>query len=242
MSKRREIEAQRREKERRQTTTLLVVIGVVAVVLIGSAVVISVSQNQQQASQPVMVSTKSPPVNAEENGRAWGPADAPIKVQEFIDYQCPSCGVQATQYEQGIIDAFANTGKVRYEIHNLSFIGPESRDAAFAALCSAEQNKFWDMHATIFANLQGENQGALNSGRLRQMAEKLGLDMTAYDQCVSSAKHDATLKADDALASELGVNSTPSFVVNGKLYTGIRTAEDLRRIFAEVAPDVSLGQ
>jgi protein-disulfide isomerase len=242
MSKRRENEARRREQERRQTTLLLTVIGVIAVVLIGGAVIVSVSQGQQQASQPVAVSSNAPPTNAEANGRAWGQADAPIKVMEFIDYQCPSCGVQATQYEQGIIDAFADTGKVRYEIHSLSFIGPESRDAAFAALCAAEQSKFWEMHGTIFANQQGENQGTLAAGRLRQMAEKLGLDMTAYDQCVSSGKHDETLKADDGLASEYGVNSTPSFVVNGKVYSGIRTAEDLRRIFAEVAPEVSLNQ
>lgn len=241
MSKRRELIERRREQQRKQTLTLLVVIGAIAVLLIGGAIVLSVAQSQSSAT-PVTVATKTPPASAEPNSRAWGPADAPIQVLEFIDYQCPACGVQARQYEQGIIDAFAATGKVRYEVHSLTFVGPESRGAAIAALCAMDQNRFWDMHLSIFTNQSGENQGALSAGRLREMADKLGLDMTAYDQCAGSGKFDQTLKDDDALASQFGVNSTPSFVVNGKVYSGIRSADDLRRIFAELAPQVDLTQ
>jgi protein-disulfide isomerase len=240
MSKRRDLIERRKAQERRQTMILLAVIGAVAVLVIGGAVALSLSQSQQRASQPVVMANHPAPPNAEANSRAWGPADAPIKVQEFIDYQCPSCGIQNTKYEQGIIDAFAATGLVRYEIHSMAFIGQESVDAAIASLCAADQDRFWNMHNSIFANQKGENQGALDKGRLRMIAEQAGLDMGAYDQCASSGKHQATLEADDALAQQLGVSSTPSFVVNGKLYSGIRTAEDLRRIFAEVAPGVTL--
>jgi protein-disulfide isomerase len=240
MSKRRDLAERRKAQERRQTMILLAVIGAVAVLAIGGAVALSVSRNQQAASRPVTVSNHPAPPNAEANGRAWGPAGAPITVLEFIDYQCPSCGVQNTKYEQGIIDAFASTGQVRYEIHSMAFIGQESVDAAIASLCAADQNRFWDMHNSIFANQEGENQGALGKAQLREIAALAGLDMSAYDQCVSSGKHQATLAADDALANQLGVSSTPSFVVNGKLYSGIRTAEDLRRIFAEAAPGVTI--
>jgi len=241
MSKRRELIERRREQERKQTVTLLAVIGVIAVLLIGGAIALSVAQSQSSAT-PVAVATKAPPANVEPNSRAWGPADAPIKVLEFIDYQCPACGVQARQYEQGIIDAFAATSKVRYEVHSLTFVGPESRNAAIASLCAMDQNRFWDMHISTFVNQSGENQGALSAGRLREIAEKLGLDMAAYDQCVGSGKFDQTLKDDSALANQYGVNSTPSFVVNGKVYSGIRTADDLRRIFAELAPQIDLSQ
>jgi protein-disulfide isomerase len=241
MSKRRELIERRREQERKQTVTLLAVIGAIAVLLIGGAIALSVAQSQSSAT-PVAVATKAPPANAEPNSRAWGPADAPIQVLEFIDYQCPACGVQARQYEQGIIDAFAATGKVRYEVHSLTFVGPESRNAAIASLCAMDQNRFWDMHISIFVNQSGENQGALSAGRLREMAEKLGLEMAAFDQCVSSGKFDQTLKDDTALANQHGVNSTPSMVINGTTYSGIRTADDLRRIFAELAPQIDLTQ
>ena len=241
MSKRRELIERRQEQQRRQTLILLAVIGAVAIIVIGGAVAISIAQNQA-STVPVVVATKAAPANAEANARAWGPADAPIKILEFIDFQCPSCGVQARQYEQGIIDAFAQTGKVRYEVHSLSFLGQESREAAIASLCAMEQDRYWDMHNSIFANQSGENEGALTADRLRQLAEKLGLDMNAYNQCAGSGKHDETLRADDALANQYGVSSTPSFVVNGKVMAGIRTADDLRQVFAEVAPDVNLTQ
>lgn len=241
MSKRRELIERRREQERRQTLTLLAVIGGIAVLLIGGAIALSVAQNQGSAT-PAAVATKAPPASAEPNSRAWGPADAPITVLEFIDYQCPACGVQARQYEQGIIDAFAATGKVRYEVHSLTFVGPESRNAAIASLCAMDQNRFWDMHLSIFVNQSGENRGALSAGRLREMAEKLGLDMAAYDQCVNSGKFDQTLRDDAALADQHGVNSTPSFVINGQVFSGIRTADDLRQLFAQVAPQVDLTQ
>ncbi len=239
MSKRRELIERRREQQRKQTLTLLVVIAGIAVLLIGGAIVLSVTQSQSLAA-PVTVATKAPPANAEPNSRAWGPADAPIQVLEFIDYQCPACGIQARQYEQRIIDDFAATGKVRYEVHSLTFVGPESRNAAVASLCAMDQNRFWEMHASIFANQSGENQGALSAGRLRDMAEKLGLDMAAYDQCVGSSKFDQTLREDSALANQYGVNSTPSFVINGQVFSGIRTADDLRQLFTQIAPQVDL--
>lgn len=241
MSKRRELIERRREQERRQTLTLLAVIAGIAVLVIGGAIALSVAQNQTSAA-PAAVATKAPPANAEPNSRAWGPADAPITVLEFIDYQCPACGIQARQYEQGIIDAFAATGKVRYEVHSLTFVGPESRNAAIASLCAMDQNRFWDMHLSIFVNQSGENRGALSAGRLREMAEKLGLDMAAYDQCVNSGKFDQTLRDDAALATQYGVNSTPSFVINGQAFSGIRTADDLRQLFAQVAPQVDLSR
>ncbi|MCS7060858.1 MAG: DsbA family protein [Anaerolineae bacterium] len=241
MSKRRELIERRRQQERKRTLTLLAVIGGVAVLLIGGAIVLSVVQTQSSAT-PVVITTKTPPANAEPNTRAWGPADAPIRVLEFIDYQCPACGVQARQYEQGIIDAFAATGKVRYEVRSLAFVGPESRNAAVASLCAMDQNRFWDMHISIFTNQAGENRGSLSAGRLREMAEKLGLDMAAYDQCVGSGKFDQTLKDDAALANQYGVNSTPSFVINGTVYSGIRTADDLRQLFAQIAPNVDLSR
>lgn len=241
MSKRRDLIERRQQEQRKQTMVLLVVIVAVALVIVGGAIAVTVTQNQPKVV-PINTSSKPLPPNAEANGRAWGPADAPIKVLEFVDYQCPSCGVQSNTYEAGIISTLANTGKVRYEIHLLAFIGPESKDAAVAALCAAEQDKFWPMHNTLFANQQGENQNGFSQDRLRQIAQTAGLDMTAYNQCASSGKFDTTLSADDDLSKQYGINSTPSFVVNGKLYPGIRSVTDLTKIAAELAPDVKLGQ
>ncbi|MDT9071462.1 thioredoxin domain-containing protein, partial [Escherichia coli] len=78
-------------------------------------------------------SVKPLPPNAAANAIAWGPEDAPIKVEEYLDYQCPACGQFAKNFEAGIIDAFAASGKVRYEVKFMPFLedrvgGRESRD------------------------------------------------------------------------------------------------------------------
>lgn len=248
MSKRRELAHLHQERERRQTRIALAIIGAMSILILGGAILISLGDRREPGSrdtaalEPVVVTTKLTPPNAEVNGRAWGPKDAPIKVEEFIDYQCPACGAYARDLEAGVVEAFAATGKVRYEIHNFQFKGAESRRAAEAAYCAAEQDKFWRMHATIFANqppTHGEDDtGAFSDERLKEMAAKLELDTSKFNECFDSRKYEAQVKTDYDRAVGLGLQSTPTFVINGKPYPGAKSADDLRSIFAQVAPEV----
>jgi protein-disulfide isomerase len=233
MSKRRELVERRREKERRQTLIILGIIAVIAVVLVGGAIILS-----NKPETPVAASTAPLPPTAEANARAWGPADAPIKVVEWLDYQCPACGAYNRSFEAGVIEAFANTGKVRYEVHSISFIGAESIDAAQAALCAVDQNKFWQMHDALFANQQGENQGGFTKARLKTIAAAAGLDTGTFNSCLDSGKYLSMANQEHDDAVKLGVQQTPSFIVNGKLYPGTMSADDFKKLFAQIAPDV----
>jgi protein-disulfide isomerase len=194
-------------------------------------------------SGTIVVTPGPPPPRADRDGRAWGPPDAPIRVLKFVDYQCPTCGLYSSEHDQGIVDAFAATGKVRYEARLLTFIGRESFDAALASLCAAEQDAFWPMHRSLFLNqpFDGrENAGVFTRARLLDMATQLGLDTNALGTCLDSGRHQAQLDQDRAEALEYGVSRVPALVVNGRVYPRARSAEDLRRIFAEVAPGVKL--
>lgn len=244
MANKREVEAQRARQRRQQGLTTAVVIAVMAVFIIGGAVVLSQASQPQAASlPPIKVVQKLTPPNAVPNGRAWGPQDAPIKVEEFLDYQCPACAAFSRDAEAGVIEAFAETGKVRFESNNFQFKGNESRRAGEAALCAADQNQFWSMNATIFANqpiVHGEDDlGYFSDARLKEMAQGLGLDMIQFSQCLDSRTYEAQVQADFARAEQLGLQQTPTFVINGKPYPGVLTVEDFKRIFAEVAPDVT---
>ncbi len=240
MSKRRELIEQQRKQRRKQVTVALAIIAAFAMILIGGAVILNAVSS---APHPITVVNNPAPPNAEKNGRAWGPKDAPIQVIAFVDSQCPGCALYTARYEPGVIDAFARTGKVRYEVHALTFIGPESVDAAMASLCAMDQDKYWQMHDTIFANQWlGENSGNFSRATLQEMASRLGLDTGSFNTCMDSSKYNGTISQDAADASQFGVNQTPTFIVNGKRFTGAQNADDFRRIFAQVVPEVTFTQ
>ena len=183
------------------------------------------------------------PANAEHNGRAWGPPDAPIKVLKFVDFQCPTCAKYAAEYEPAIVDAFAATGKVRFEIRILTFIGPESYNAGLAGLCAADQNAFWPMYHLLFESqpFERENTGQFSVAYLQGLAAQLRLDAQVFSRCMDSAEHKAQLHQDAAEAQQFGVGRVPAVVINGKLYDDARNVDDFRRIFAQIAPTVRLS-
>jgi protein-disulfide isomerase len=240
MSKRRELIERRQAQQRKQAIIALAVIGAIAVLLIGGAIALNARDASTAASGPALVTATQPvPPNADNATRAWGPADAPIKVQEYLDYQCPACGNFASKYEQGVVDAFAKSGKVRWESRSMSFIGQDSVNAAKAALCAMDQGKFWDMHHTLFANqTMGENAGEYSNSRVKDMAAQIGLDTNTFNSCYDSTKYDDQITQDRDQGDKAGVQQTPTFVVNGKVYVGVQSATDFKRIFAEVAPEV----
>ena len=152
---------------------------------------------------------------------SMGDPNAPVKIVEFSDYQCPFCERFSTDTEPSLIESYISTGKVHFTYRstgnwvsqNINSGLTESEDAAEAAYCAGDQGKYWEMHDMIFANVLGEDVGSFTDRRLSAIAEKTGLDMTQYEDCYSSNKYrDEVVKdGQDALAA--GVQGTPSFVL-----------------------------
>lgn len=241
--------SRKRQSRTRQRLTWMIGLGtLLALLVLTSVASIGRNSTEQRIARnlgPVVVSEHGVPPNAEPNGRAWGPADAPIQVIEYADYECESCGYFARTYEAEVVEAFAATGKVRFAIRNAPFHGEGSRNAAAAAYCAAEQNAFWPMHDTMFLNqptVHDTGPQVFSAARLNEMAARLGLDSGAFGQCLSSGKYAAQVEADEAEIERIGVTGTPTFVINGRMYPALLSTDDLRRIFAEVAPEVDLAQ
>ncbi|MGC8856790.1 MAG: DsbA family protein [Anaerolineae bacterium] len=153
-----------------------------------------------------------------------GDPNAPIKIEEFSDFQCPYCQRFYLQTEEQLISTYVATGKVYFVYRSFGeFIGPESRAAAEAAYCAGDQNKFWEMHDLLFTNHTGENVGDFTNRRLQAFGEKIGLDMRAFGDCLSSGKYSSRVDQDFADGRAAGVKATPSFVltytVNGQTVT-----------------------
>ena len=91
-----------------------------------------------------------------------GNANAPVKIVEFADFQCPFCEQWFSQVEPQIIDKYVNTGKVSFQFQNYAFLGPDSNTAAEAAYCANDQGKFWEDYRFMYKN-QGQEQSGWSS-------------------------------------------------------------------------------
>lgn len=158
------------------------------------------------------------------NGTAMGDPNAPVKVEEFADFQCPSCGGFTRDLEPQIVKDYVATGKVYFKFIPFSFIGPESKAAAEAAYCASDQGKFWEYHDLVLNDQRGENQGWYSSARLLGYASdaKLGLNITDFKTCFESGKYKQKVLDDIEYSKKNNINSTPSFIVNGQLTDMVR--------------------
>ncbi|OZC01638.1 DsbA family protein [Rubricoccus marinus] len=156
---------------------------------------------------------------------ARGPADAPVTIVEFSDFQCPYCSRAAGTVKQ-VLAAYPEDVKLVYAHFPLGN-HPWARPAAIASSCAAEQNNdaFWTLHDLYF-----DEQSAINTGNViaksRAALAGSGIDMAAWSTCAtdeSSSTYQAAASGVDtqmALGEEYGVRGTPGFFVNGRFVNG----------------------
>jgi protein-disulfide isomerase len=135
---------------------------------------------------------------------------------EVSDFQCPFCGRGARDVLPQVYDKFVRTGKV--ELIFLDFplpMHPDASKAAAAAACAADQNKFWEMHHELFAH-----QDALSSEQLAGYAGNVGLDVAAFQKCISSGKVVPGIREDMRTVQNLGINSTPAYLLGRRIPGG----------------------
>jgi protein-disulfide isomerase len=160
------------------------------------------------------------------NDPVRGPANAPVTIIEYSDYQCPFCArvnptLDRVRQEYG--------DKVRIVFKDFPLPNHlEAPKAAEAAYCAGDQGKYWEMHDRLFANQQ-----ALQLPALKQHAVSVGLNAAAFNECLESGKHTARV-ADNLKAGEaLGVGSTPTLYVNGRPVVGAQPFEYFKTVIDE---------
>jgi protein-disulfide isomerase len=154
----------------------------------------------------------TPPVS--ERDHATGPADAPVTLVEYGDYECPYCGMAY----QVVKSAQRELGKqLRFVFRNfpLAEAHPHARNAAQAAEAAAAQGKFWEMHDALF-----EHQEALEAEDIIGYAKSLGLDMVKFTKDLQDATYAKRVRDDFRSGVKSGVNGTPTFFINGSRYEG----------------------
>jgi protein-disulfide isomerase len=163
---------------------------------------------------------------AEAGGPAKGPVGAPIEMIEFSDFQCPFC-FRATPTVSQVLNTYGDKIRLVYRHYPLPN-HPNARPAAEAAVCAAEQGKFWPFHDRLFAD-----QSKLSPDDLKQSAAALGLDSAKFNACVDSHKTKAVVDADLQAGQEAGVDGTPAFFINGRVVSGAQPFEVFKRVIDE---------
>lgn len=170
--------------------------------------------DQGQAPQPVSeTSVEADP----EAGVAIGPADAPVTIMEFVDYQCPHCAQFASLTGTMLRRNFVQTDSARWILYDFPLgTFPNSVPAAITARCAGEQGSYWEMEGLLFSRQQEWGSEGNPTGTFVDYAERVGLDTDAFRTCLEEQRHLDDIMASRRYGQQLGVSSTPTIIVNGE--------------------------
>jgi protein-disulfide isomerase len=193
---------------------LLGVIGAVVIIAVGLALYLI----QSAQKKPIETTDRVG------EGMSWGPAAAKVTIQEFSDFGCSHCRDFAQNQGQQLRAEYEKTGQVRFEFSPFVLDWNRTADPANAAVCAADQGKFWDYHDALFAR-QGSSAQAFSPTALKGYAAELGLDATTFNRCVDKKERYALLDKVGAEGRARGVNATPTFFINGQKIEGAAAYE-----------------
>lgn len=174
--------------------------------------------------------------------RTLGSPDAPVTIDEWADFQCPICRQFFETIEPSLRETYIKTGTVKLVFHDYAFIGPESVQAAAAARVSdATGPGFWPFHDMLYTNQGTENSGAFSQDRLADMAVALGMDRNAFLTALADPSYTNAVTAETTQGAQVGVDSTPTLEINGRLYPGLPTWSQLSALIDQLAASPGPG-
>lgn len=180
-----------------------------------------------------------PATSGPAQGYTIGKADAPVKIIEFADFECPGCGNFATVTEPDVRKRIIEPG-----LANLTFYDfplpqhKNSQSAHNAAACAADQGKFWEMHDRIYNAQDQWNTQATDNPKpfFAKFAEDIGLNTSEWEKCYDSRKHQGRILANIAEGEKRQVGQTPTFIVGSKLYPGALPYDQIKAIVDSATP------
>jgi protein-disulfide isomerase len=174
----------------------------------------------------IRVSLEPPRLKVAADGPAQGPANAPIELIEFSDFQCPYC-LRAHPTLKQVLSTYGD--RIHFVYRNYPLPShPNARPAAEAAQCAAEQGQFWPYHDRLFAD-----PSKLSDNDLKASAAALGMDAARFNACFDSHKYRARVEADMQAGNDAGVNGTPAFFINGRMLSGAQPFDEFKRVIDE---------
>lgn len=206
-----------------QPFLLMVIALVIALAVILTLVVMLQGTNTGGLPEKLITAEQTFPYDLAK-GTKLGKDDAPLKMVEYEDFQCPFCLLYTANQEPTLIEEYVKTGKLQIEYKHLPNLGTESVRAGRASQCVAAQDKFWQFHHKLFLT-QAEagqstnekvNAGRFSDGNLRKYAVEAGADGAKFDECFTAQESLSKVQADQQEAGAFGIGGTPGFTINGR--------------------------
>ncbi|MBN1669074.1 MAG: DsbA family protein [Anaerolineales bacterium] len=229
-------ERRRQQKKQQRLVTLMVVAGIA---LIFAAILMIPGIGGAFSSDGDFVKPELNP-KPQADRTAMGDPNAPVTMVIISDFGCSHCANFAEGSGNRIAEEYVSTGQVYLVYRSSGDLLPNSSTAvaAEAAYCAADQGKFWEYHDLLFANQIKlfSTMGRDNSDTFNAFAEYLQMDLDQFERCMDEGKYKDQIVQDRNDALEAGINSTPSFLINGQLVVGNVPYSEFQRILeAELA-------
>ena len=175
----------------------------------------------REAGPPVRLVLDPPrhQVDVSPDDPALGDASATVTLVEFSDFQCPFCARVMPTLKR-VQETYGDRVRIVWKDFPLTSIHPQAFKAAEAGQCAQEQGMFWEFHDRLFANQQ-----ALEPESLKKYAAEAGLDTGKFNACLGAAKYGERVQEQIGVGTRLGVSSTPTVFVNGRLVSGAQPYE-----------------
>jgi protein-disulfide isomerase len=156
-----------------------------------------------------------------------GPADAPVTIVEFSDFECPFCGGLFPTLKK-VEEDYKEKVRIVYRQFPLNNLHPHAQKAAEASLCANEQNKFWQLHDAMFTDQQN-----LTVEDLKSKAASLSLNTANFATCLDSGKFAAAIRESLAEGNKVGVDGTPALFINGRYLGGNQPYDEIAKIIED---------
>ena len=181
--------------------------------------------------------------NPDDLGFDFGDADAPIRIMEFFDYGCGFCRQFHAETLPSLMDEYVDEGKLRWK--SVPFImgnWANSVAASLSAECANDQGRFEEITEVLFARQPEWKQGSEPEVVLEGFAEELGLDMDRYRSCIAGDEFLWRVQTHTSMARQLGVRSTPTFILIGYgPFSGALPLDVFRNVIDTVLVQVAAG-
>ena len=156
---------------------------------------------------------------------SFGPANAPVTIVEFGDFECPDCKMEAPILRHDLTEAFDGKVRVFFKNYPLESVHPWARAAAIAGRCVYQQGEpaFWKFYDWIYEN-QDEITGDNLNMKVLAWAGENGVDTVKLGQCLDSKATEPEVDRSIAEGRELGIQGTPTLFINGRKIGGLDVA------------------